>query len=196
MTEKIVIGGSSVSAAQLEKLFIQIANKELNGDHIQAVIEHRDPFMEVGTEGFFNLHVWVGGKGLYFHASFVARVLLTQNESVPYRGLDDLTSYTLPSNMSDWEVIDNVLGGMDEALKYPITFDQPAALIGLQPNGEDGQLLNNGYANVFHGAIDGKLFMFFITSDSGFQGWRVKDWQPSEKSRWSAGDKIFFNKRP
>ncbi len=42
---KIVIEGSSVSASQLKELFNQIANGALNGDHMQAFIEHRDPFL-------------------------------------------------------------------------------------------------------------------------------------------------------
>ncbi len=44
MATKIVVGGSTVSASQLKDMFRQIEDGSLNGIHIQAILEHRNPF--------------------------------------------------------------------------------------------------------------------------------------------------------
>ena len=43
-TPKLVVGGTSVTASQVSEMFRQFGTGELNGDHVQALIEHRDPF--------------------------------------------------------------------------------------------------------------------------------------------------------
>ncbi|MFH1170376.1 MAG: hypothetical protein V1704_02355 [Candidatus Vogelbacteria bacterium] len=43
-TPKLVVGGTSVTASQLSEMFRQFGTGELNGEHTQALIEHRDPF--------------------------------------------------------------------------------------------------------------------------------------------------------
>ncbi len=43
-TQKVVIEGSSVSASQLKELFKQIAKGGLDGEDLQAFLEHRNPW--------------------------------------------------------------------------------------------------------------------------------------------------------
>jgi len=44
MTEKKVVGGSSVTAGQLEDFFRQIKDGSIGGEHVQAFLEHRNPW--------------------------------------------------------------------------------------------------------------------------------------------------------
>ena len=44
MATKIVVEGSTVSASQLKDMFRQIEDGSLNGTHVQAFLEHRNPF--------------------------------------------------------------------------------------------------------------------------------------------------------
>jgi hypothetical protein len=43
-TQKVVMAGSDVTALQLKDLFRQIGDGSLTGHHIQALLDHRDPF--------------------------------------------------------------------------------------------------------------------------------------------------------
>ncbi|MFA6315596.1 MAG: hypothetical protein WC648_04500 [Candidatus Paceibacterota bacterium] len=44
MATKIVVEGSTVSAPQLSDLFRQFGDRSLNGIHLQAFLDHRNPF--------------------------------------------------------------------------------------------------------------------------------------------------------
>lgn len=44
MASNLVVAGSTVSASQLKDFFRQIADGSLNGYHIQAILDHRNPF--------------------------------------------------------------------------------------------------------------------------------------------------------
>ncbi|MCC6290980.1 hypothetical protein IT398_02855 [Candidatus Nomurabacteria bacterium] len=48
-TNKVVVAGSDVTASQLKDLFRQIDDRSINGEIIQAVLDHRNPFPEVGV---------------------------------------------------------------------------------------------------------------------------------------------------
>ncbi len=114
---KIVIEESSFSASQLKELFDQAANRTLNGAHLQAFIEHRNPFADGETENFFNPQAYFKTrKGLYIWDTFAERILSGQKETMPYRGTEGVTSQILPRNMSDTEIISELLGGMEEAV--------------------------------------------------------------------------------
>ncbi len=45
-TKKVVVEGSSVMASQLKDLWRQFADGSLTGKHLQAFLEHRNPFSE------------------------------------------------------------------------------------------------------------------------------------------------------
>lgn len=60
-TPKVVIEGSSnVTAPQMRDLFKQIANHDLDGYHVQAFLEHRNPFEVVYPKIGFELEVDYG----------------------------------------------------------------------------------------------------------------------------------------
>lgn len=194
MALKTVIGGSSISASQLKEMFDQVANGTLNGVHMQAFIEHRNPFAGGGAENLFNPHLYFKTRqGLWVSDSFINRILSGQKESMPYRGLEGVTSYMLERNMHDKNIIDELLGGMEEVRKHAFTLDQVAAIIDLQPNGKDGKLLNNGYTNIFYVLVNEVLFAVRVHWDSDYREWGVCGWRLGVGGRWYAGNQVFRN---
>lgn len=131
--------------------------------------------------------------GLYVWDTFFERILSKQPTTMPYRGLEGVTSEMLQRNMYDKEIIDELLGGMEEVRKHAVTLDQIAAKIDLQPNGEDGELLNNGYANIFY-VLDGDV-LSAVNVDwlSDHCKWFVNAWPLDGGGYWYAGDQVFRN---
>ncbi|MFZ2303184.1 MAG: hypothetical protein WAV98_00135 [Minisyncoccia bacterium] len=194
MAPKTVIEGSSFSASQLKELFDQVANGTLNGAHLQAFIEHRNPFEVGGEEKLFNPHTYFKTReGLYVWNTFEQRILSEQKVSMPHRGLEGVTSHTLARNMTDTEIIDELLGGTEEVRKHASTLDQIATMIDLQPKGIDGELLNNGYANIFYVLVNGVLFAVSVGWRLGRRRWRVGAWHLGAYGNWDAGIRVFRN---
>jgi len=153
---------------------------------IQAIINRRR---------LFNPHTYFKTRdGLYVWDTFAKRILSGQKESMPYRGLEGVTSQMLERNMSDMEIIIELLGGMKEVRTRPSSLDQVATMIDLQPNGVDGKLLNNGYSNIFYVLVDGVLFAVFVRWKSGDREWFVNAWHLDGLGDWDAGDRVFRNK--
>lgn len=144
---------------------------------------------------FFNPHSYFKTrKGLYIGDTFRKRILSKQSESMYSRGCEGMKSFVLARIMSDQEIIDELLGGVDEAHAHAITLDQIAAKIDLQPNGEAGALINtHGRANLFYVLVDGVLFAVYVIWYSSAHMWSVSDWALSESGGWGAGLQIFCN---
>lgn len=132
-------------------------------------------------------------EGLWVSDEFTRRILAEQTTTMPYRGLDGVTSNNLSRNMSDTEIINELLGGMDEVRSHAFTLDQVAAKIDLQPNGEDGDLLNNGFANIFYVLVNEVLFAVSVYWDSGDRRWDVHGWLLDGYGDWRAGRQVFRN---
>lgn len=149
----------------------------------------------VSAVRMFNPHTYFKTReGLWVSDGFTSRVLVKQPTTMSYCGLDGATSHTLARSMADQQTIDEMLGGMDEVRSHAFTLDQIAAKIDIQPNGEDGELLNNGYANIFYVLVDGVLFAVYVSWDSDNRKWRVRGWHLGEYGKWYAGDRVFRNK--
>lgn len=103
MASKTVIEGSSVSASQLKELFSQIAGGALDGDHIQAVIEHRDPFVERTTRK------WREEKGvIYFSVTSdgtTGEEWITRLEKKGFRVGDEAKRILLSPDFSPTEYV-------------------------------------------------------------------------------------------
>lgn len=145
------------------------------------------------TENLFNPHTYFKNRqGLWVADSFTNRILSKVGQT-PHRGNEGVTISILVRNMSDQGIIDELLGGMDEAHKHSFTLDQIAEKIDLQPNGEDGDLLNNGYANIFYVLVDGVLFAASVHWGSGAREWGVRGWRLSGDGSWDSGSRVFRN---
>lgn len=174
---KIVIEESSFSASQLKELFSQAASGTLNGAQMQAFIEHRNPFAEGVAEKMFNPHTYFKTRGgLYIWGTFNEHILSMQDGPMQHRGYEGMTSVVLARNMSDQEIIDELLDGVDEVRAHAVTLDQIAAKIDLQPNGEAGDLMNNGYANIFYVLVKEVLFAVHVHWRSDNREWDVDGW--------------------
>ena len=67
---------------------------------------------------------------------------------------------------------------------------QIAKLMRRQPQGEDGILFNNGYANIFYvNGVHGRVFAVSVRWYD--DEWRVLAWKLDEDARWGAGCRVF-----
>ena len=81
----------------------------------------------------------------------------------------------------------NDLGGADKA---EVTFAGMHGLMKLQPNGEDGALLTNGYANIFYiKDVVGVLYAVCVSWYGG--GWYVSAGRVDDEYGWDGGCRVF-----
>ncbi|MBI5078215.1 MAG: hypothetical protein HZB11_02535 [Candidatus Yonathbacteria bacterium] len=195
MANQIVIEESTFSASQLKEMFGQAANGTLNGAHLQAFIEHRNPFAKVNENDSFNPSAYFvkPRKGLWVSKSFQKYALAGQRDLLSYRVIADVTNQTLARDMSHQETFEEFLGGAEKARTHAFTLDQLATLLRLQPNGEDGALLNNGSANIFYVLTKGDFFSVSMLWDSVQSEWCVYGWPTNGHGHWDAGDRVFRN---
>lgn len=144
---------------------------------------------------FNPLEYFVIRDGLWVSPGFVSRILSVYNEPTEKRSQKWGTHVDLPKDMYDSNIIKEYLGGEEDARKHAFTPDQIADLIDRQKNGENGEMLNNGYANIFY--VIGKdkaLFAVCVGWDRGNLGWGVDTCELDEDEAWRAGNRIFRTK--
>lgn len=161
-------------------------------DQLQRTIEGLGVMKS--PSNLFYPHIYFKTRaGLYLCDGFGERVLSKQKASMSYRGCEGLTSFDFLRRMTDMEIIDGLLGGMDEVHAHAVTLDQVAEKIDLQPNGEAGELLNNGNANIFYVLVAEMLFAVRVGWHSGDREWHVSAWHLGEDGFWCAGGRVFRN---
>lgn len=121
-------------------------------------------------------------KGLWVSGDFVSRVR-SKAKPVENLGLLSLSSHELTKNAYDREITpglgENYL--FDES-ELCARIDQ---MISKQPNGEEGDLLNNGYWNLFY--VAGCVVSVYWYSD--VRRWNVCTWKLD--GYWDAGSRAF-----
>ncbi len=124
----------------------------------------------VKTDGFSKDSFFKNGPvKLYFWDSFKNQILKAIPDSIPaFEGL--LRKTQLTRNMFDSEILAELNN------PQPFTVSEFAALIrellSKQPKGEDGQLLNNGYANIFYVKLeDARVVVVDVSWLSGGREW-------------------------
>lgn len=130
---------------------------------------------------------------LWISESFTTRVLPAFQAPMKRRGLEGVTHQDLPQSMSDSERYRELQGGEEEVRKHVFTLDQVAEQIDLQPEGGVGELLTNGYANLFDVLVGEVLFVVDVYWISGVHEWNVYDWTPDVHGKWLAGHRVFRN---
>ena len=81
-----------------------------------------------------------------------------------------------------------------EIEQKPVSLSTVRSLIEMQSNGEAGQLLTNGRANLFY--VVGKneeLFVVNVSLDTDDREWGVNAWRRGGYGRWPAGYRVFRN---
>lgn len=122
-------------------------------------------------------------EGLFVFGSFEERIV-QKAESVEAGREFSIDSFNLIEDAAD--------AGIEAALpeKYLFTegevFAIIAELISKQPKGEEGALLNNGYANLFYTEV----FVVSVRWSAGDGGWGVDAWGRGDVG-WGAGGRVF-----
>jgi hypothetical protein len=154
-------------------------------DELALFLQGKNPF---SLAGYFCTR-----DGLYVYESFTKRVLPFAKET-DTAVIDNCDYVGLRRNMSDTDIINTYLGGMEEAKKNAFTLPQVRTYLDNQWNGEEEPLLTNGYANIFHVLGEGDvLFAVRVYRDCG--RWNLRDWRLDEEHDWPVGVRIFLNKR-
>lgn len=96
---------------------------EVSVDAMQGWIENPKGLKEalmvalcpmMGATTAFNPHTYFSNRdGLYVYDSFEKCILSKSKKSMPHRGLEGVTDSMLARNMSDDEIIDEILGGTE-----------------------------------------------------------------------------------
>lgn len=122
-------------------------------------------------------------KGLWISDEFKSRIL---TKAKPVENLDPLTlvSRELTKNAYDREITPEL--GENYIFDESEVCARIAAMIDKQPNGIAGDLLNNGYANLFYvaGCVVG------VRWDGVGRKWRVRAWG-LDGDLWGAGPRAF-----
>ncbi|MFA5997224.1 MAG: hypothetical protein WC791_01920 [Candidatus Paceibacterota bacterium] len=133
-------------------------------------------------------------KGLWGSDSFTNHILVNLPAVMPNRGLMGVACQKLPRDMTDQQIIETLLGGEGKVRKYAFTLDQIATMIDLQPDGEDGDLVNReNRTNIFYVLVEG--FLLHVNVSWNGDAWFVNAWNClGGNGKWSAGNHIFYNK--
>lgn len=100
-----------------------------------------------------------------------------------------------------WKNLDKPLNDFEIIEKYgeDIVFDSAADLeatlvdlISKQPSGEEGDLLNNGYANIFYVRVGGGVHYVRAHWRAGDSRWEVHSY-PANGDQWPVGPRVFRN---
>lgn len=197
--QKVVVGGSSVTALQLKDFFRQIADGSLTGDHVQAMLAHRNPFepkfekvpeakkvlclhrtLSVGSsqEPFDADAFFVTRPGLWVSDNFKRLVLPKAKTVLP--ATTSIQSFDLMQNACDREIKAELPENHEVALRHIAVF------LKAQEGGKSGSLLTNGYWNIsyFAGLVVG------VGWRAVHRGWDVSAWHLGGL-RWGAGYRVF-----
>lgn len=133
------------------------------------------------SEEFDPKEYYQNREGLYVWSSFNSRILA--KTSPVEKGKEfSLASFNLIENASDEEI--------EAGLPEQHLFDESdacaviAGMIAKQPKGEEGDLLNTGYANLFYTPS------FVVSVHWGGGRWRVDSWG-RDGDDWSADGRVF-----
>jgi hypothetical protein len=127
--------------------------------------------------------------GLWRSEAFVERILSVAKKTERILLPSHIPSLTLHKNMNDTEVCKELGDNyVFEATEGGVVI---AEMINRQPNGEDGDLVNDGKANIFyvHGK-DVEVFAVHVSWDAGVREWNVRAYRLDD-DRWPAGHRAF-----
>ena len=176
------LGGEDVVRGILaDRMKFAITEKELLAQCEQVSV---GPIVPGNAQKFFttreDLYVWDG---------FVDRVLSTVKGEAGLSERIILQSYTLTEPANDATIRNSLSKNhVFEATELCAILQH---LIGGQPNGKEGHLLSNGYANLFYvkGGND-QLYVVLVDWDAGYRGWSVRAWS-LDGDGWHAGNRVF-----
>ncbi len=152
--------------------------------HLSLVQE----YIRIISEPFSKSSFFSNGPRLYFWDNFKNWVLSEIPDMIPtFQGT--LSKYKLTKNMYDKEILEE-LGN-----PTPFTIGEFAGimkdLISKQPNGKDGDLLTNGYANIFYVKLaDGRVVAVNLRWHSVNREWNCSA-DDLDVGQWDEGYCVF-----
>lgn len=157
------------------------ASKCLGEERKHAIPERRSPF---DPREFFKTRT-----GLYVWDGFRDRILAATKEVQAVPAVE-IKSFDLSKDANDAEIRGKL--PQDHIFEDVSTFCALlAGMIEGQPNGKKGDLLANGYANIFYVCGEsGAVFAVDVRWVSDYRKWRVGV-SPLFDDRWGAGDRAF-----
>lgn len=161
-----------------------LGTKKLTLKHLALVQES----IQITVDAFSKSSFFSNGPKLYFWDNFKNWVLTEISDVIPaFTG--KISKFSLTKNMNDAE-IQAELGN-----STPFSVSEFAAiikgLIAKQPKGEDGDLLNNGYANIFYVKLaNGTVVAVDVLWDGGDRGWDFRTGSLDD-GQWSDGYCVF-----
>jgi len=206
MANKTVIAESDIRASQMGEFWSQVALRKITRENFQNFLEMRkENSFDFPNKQKFLSHVsdislpaikkqfnpnefYKNREGLWVSNGFHERILPVASpvksvaaKRVPMFDIikqanDDEIRAQLPKN--------HVFEGTSAFCAYL------AGMISRQPNGEEGNLLNNGYTNIFYVQTSGGVFAVFADWDAGDREWYVYAWSLGGP-RWNAGGRVF-----
>lgn len=205
--QKVVVAGSSISAGQMKDFWRQVDDGSITGTMFQDFLDHR-PFKEKPITEAVKKAVAV----LAFVATAIVPAMavpMDPNEAFQDRqGLQvygDFRTRVLPvlqpissAPEASFTVSRFTKNANDSAIHKELPEQHLAewhhviSLIGKQPNGEDGALLTNGYANIFYmRGVGGQVFAVSVLWFAVDRRWRVRAWHLGGGDDWDAGGQVF-----
>lgn len=126
---------------------------------------------------------FISRKGLYVFSSFESNILV-KAESIKKGSAFEISSFELIKTADDKKIEDSL--SKDHIFSETDVCAIIASLIEKQPKGEEGILLNNGYANLFY--THSRVVHVFW--NAGFGEWLVYVWFRDGYS-WLVGHRVF-----
>lgn len=137
------------------------------------------------TKPFNAAEFYQTGPGLYVYGTFADRLDVNARQTVDSAPERPYVASLLKANAYDKDIRKEL---PEDHLS---TLEDIAGLIEAQPNGKEGILLTNGYANIFYvEGKNGEVFAVFVRWFSDGRGWRVRVWLLGERGRWFAGGRV------
>lgn len=117
-TRKVVVEGSSVTASQLKDLFRQIEDGSLRSHHIQALLEHRNPF-NLSMDKDSQLSSW-----RYFFAEIFSIQLDIESLVVPKHEIGFERLIVIPTGLTIEQVFNACRGKFSTYSDYEDSHDK------------------------------------------------------------------------
>ncbi len=174
---------NGVSAANIKFL-----SKGENIKKALAFLGRKSEVADFTTATYWQIDTY---RKLWVSSEFTQRITTAYPDPILHRGLEGVTHF--PSKSSDNKNIAE-MGGMEEVRKHAFTPDQIANLRDKQMSGEEGQLLTNGYWNLFY--VIGKggvLFVVGLYWDRDNGEWDTHAWPLDEHGDWRSDRRVFRN---
>lgn len=129
------------------------------------------------------------GVKIYIGGNFDNWIKPELSEKIPaFNG--NLASYKLTKNMYDSEIRSEI--GEDQVFTPDEAMAIVFTIISKQPNGETGDFLNTGYANILYVRLqNGEVVSMGVSWYSGDREWRLNSNRLDEDGRWLGGGRVF-----